>query len=261
MVSAAESRPSIRVRGRSFMALVLAPEPPLPGWLVALDAQIARAPGFFDARPVILDLGLLPSTEPDVAALIQDLADRGIRIIGTEGAHPSWAGVAKWGGPLGPPGGMAVAGASNRPAGRPIAVPEQPIPAPGPVPDVVAPGPLPAPAPNPQADNSPLLVEHALRSGQQVVHEAGDVTILGAVAWGAEVIAGGSIHVYGALRGRAIAGFSGNKGARIFCRRLEAEFLAIDGLYRTAEEWDPALHGRPAQAWLEGETLLLASMD
>jgi septum site-determining protein MinC len=241
------------------MALVLAPEPPLSGWLAALDAQIARAPGFFDARPVILDLGLLPSAQPDVAVLIQGLADRGIRIIGTEGAHPSWPGIAKWGGPLGPPGGPsggpsggpAAGGASNRPAGRPITLPEEPAPR-----DVVPPQP-----PAPQTDNPALLVEHTVRSGQQVVHEAGDVTILGTVAWGAEIIAGGSIHIYGALRGRAIAGFAGNKRARIFCRRLEAEFLAIDGLYRTAEEWDPALHGRPAQAWLDGETLLLAAMD
>ncbi len=220
------------------MALVLAPEPPLTDWLAALDAQIARAPGFFDQRPVLLDLGLLPPDQDGVAALIEAIAGRGIRIIGTEGAHPSWPGVDKWGIGLGPPGGA-------RP-GRPIELPAEPPPPRRPA------APLPA---------TPLLIDHALRSGQSVVHEEGDVTVLGTVAWGAEIVAGGSIHVYGALRGRAIAGLNGNKAARIFCQRLEAELLAIDGVYRTAEDMDQALTGRPAHAWLEGETMLLAALD
>lgn len=226
------------------MALVLAPEPPLPEWLAALDAQIARAPHFFDARPVLLDLGLLPPETPDVAAMIEGLAARGIRIIGAEGAHPSWPGVAKWGGSIGGSGGKGAG------PGKPIELPAEP----GPAAEPAAP-------PAPPAESGTLLIDRSIRSGQSIVHETGDVTILGAVAWGAEIIAGGSIHVYGALRGRAIAGLSGNKRARIFCRKLEAELLAIDGVYRTAEDFDPALHGRPAQAWLDGETMLVAAMD
>ncbi len=233
------------------MALVLAPEPPVQAWLAAFDAQIAHAPSFFDSRPVILDLGLLPPQQPDVAQLIQGLADRGIRIIGTEGAHPSWPGIAKWGGPIGPASNTARGGAGRSPAGRLVPLPED-SPASGTAPSHTAPA---------AAEGPTMLVEHAVRSGQQIVHEAGDVTVLGSVAWGAEIIAGGSIHIYGALRGRAIAGFCGNKRARIFCRRLEAELLAIDGLYRTAEEWDAGLHGLPAQAWLDGETMVLAAMD
>ncbi|MGH7041311.1 MAG: septum site-determining protein MinC [Acetobacteraceae bacterium] len=262
-MSHADSRPSLRVRGRSFMALVLAPEPPLADWLAALDAQIARAPGFFDHRPVLLDLGLLAPDQPGVAGLIEVIAGRGIRVIGTEGAHPSWAGVEKWGVGLGPPGaaakgtapGSASASASDNAApaggaraGRPIELPgERPAP--------------PSDTSPPSAEAATLLIDHAVRSGQSIVHEAGDVTVLGTVAWGAEIIAGGSIHVYGVLRGRAIAGLNGNKAARIFCRRLEAELLAIDGVYRTAEDMDPALTGRPAQAWLDGETMLLAALD
>jgi septum site-determining protein MinC len=227
------------------MALVLAPELPLASWLGALDAQIARAPGFFDGRPVLIDLGALPPEQPDVAGLLQSLADRGIRIIGTEGAHRSWPGVARWGGSLGPP---PPPGAPSARGGRPVEVPDAPRPAPAPA------EPAPATAPG-------LLIDRPVRSGQQIVHEAGDVTVLGAVAWGAEIIAGGSIHVYGALRGRAIAGLGGNRAARIYCRRLEAELLAIDGVYRTAEDLDPALAGRPAQAWLEAESMLLGRLD
>jgi septum site-determining protein MinC len=71
--------------------------------------------------------------------------------------------------------------------------------------------------------------------------------VIGSVASGAEVIAGGSIHVYGALRGRAIAGLKAGGAARIFCRKLEAEMVAVDGLYRTAEHWGANLHGCPVQ--------------
>jgi septum site-determining protein MinC len=100
-----------------------------------------------------------------------------------------------------------------------------------------------------------------VRSGQSLIFPEGDLTILGSVASGSEVVAGGSIHVYGTLRGRAIAGSSGNAHARIFCNRLEAELIAIDGLYRTADEMDPQFRGRPVQAWLDGETMSMATLS
>ena len=89
----------------------------------------------------------------------------------------------------------------------------------------------------------------------------GDVTILGSVASGAEIVAGGSIHVYGALRGRAIAGSTGNGAARIFCGKLEAELLAIDGLYRTADDMGPEFRGKPTQVWLEGNAIRMATLS
>ena len=79
------------------MALVLAPEPPIREWLAALDAQIARSPSFFDGRPVVVDLAVLPRDSQDVEILMSALTMRNIRIIGTEGAHPSWPGIEKWG--------------------------------------------------------------------------------------------------------------------------------------------------------------------
>jgi septum site-determining protein MinC len=75
------------------------------------------------------------------------------------------------------------------------------------------------------------------------------------------VMAGGSIHVYGALRGRALAGTGGNSRARIFCNRIEAELLAIDGYYRTADDVEPSLRGKRAQAWLDGDQLMIAAFD
>ena len=77
----------------------------------------------------------------------------------------------------------------------------------------------------------------------------------------AEIVAGGSIHIYGTLRGRAMAGVNGNSSARIYCQKIEAELLAIDGYYQTAEEIDVSLRNRPAQAWLEGDTMKITPLN
>jgi septum site-determining protein MinC len=117
------------------------------------------------------------------------------------------------------------------------------------------------PAISPPPEPASLLLESPIRSGQSVIFPHGDVTVLGSVASGAELVAGGSIHVYGALRGRAMAGSKGNARSRIFCTRNEAELLAIDGYYRTAEDMDADLRGRAVQAWLEGAGLLIAALE
>jgi septum site-determining protein MinC len=100
-----------------------------------------------------------------------------------------------------------------------------------------------------------------VRSGQSIIFREGDVTIVGPVASGAEVIAGGSIHVYGPLRGRAIAGVTTGASARIFCRKLEAELIAVDGLYKTAEHWGADLRGRPAQIQRDRDALIVSAFD
>jgi septum site-determining protein MinC len=105
------------------------------------------------------------------------------------------------------------------------------------------------------------LIDSPVRSGQSVVFIDGDVTVLGSVGSGAEIIAGGSIHIYGTLRGLAIAGASGNRRARIFCHRFDGEFLAIGAHYRTADEIDANLRRGPAQAWLDGNTLKISAMN
>ncbi len=204
-------------------------------WLARLDEQIERSPGFFHKRPVVLDLSVTQLNEPGIRALLRELQSRDIRIIGMEGADQSVQSLDVPGWPPMLNGGRA--------AGV-IDVPDEP----------------PPPEPEPEEPAS-LLVSEPIRSGQSIVFPKGDVTIVGSVGSGAEVMAGGSIHVYGALRGRAIAGMLGNPQARIFCRRLEAELLAIDGLYRTAEDMDPALRGRPVQAWLDRNSIVMAPLD
>jgi septum site-determining protein MinC len=100
-----------------------------------------------------------------------------------------------------------------------------------------------------------------VRSGQSIAFESGDITVIGSVASGAEVVAGGSIHVYGALRGRAIAGLSGGAGARIYCSKLHAELVAIDGVYQTAEDMPPERIGGPSCAWLDGDQMRITPID
>lgn len=218
------------------MALVLVPEPPLADWLAALDSQMQRSPAYFAGKPVVLDLTALASVPEIVAGLMESLAARGIRIIGIEGVEPATVGIVLP--PLLTGGRTVLEGIAT-----------------------AAPDPAPEPAPAPPPEPSALLLEQHVRSGQSVVFPRGDVTIVGSVASGAEVVAGGSIHVYGALRGRAVAGVAGNSRARIFCRRMEAELLAIDGLYRTADDIEPQLRGRPAQAWLEADSMHVAGLD
>jgi septum site-determining protein MinC len=100
-----------------------------------------------------------------------------------------------------------------------------------------------------------IVIREPVRSGQSVIFPEGDITIVGSVASGAEVIAGGSVHVYGTLRGRVMAGSLGNGSARIFCRKLEAELLSIDGIYTTADELSPELQGQSVHLWLDGDEI------
>lgn len=106
-----------------------------------------------------------------------------------------------------------------------------------------------------------LIISESVRSGQTVEFLEGDVTVIGSVGSGAEIVAGGSIHVYGTLRGRALAGTAGDPTARIFCRSLQAELLSIDGKYRVAENFEDTLWGRPVQARLEGIGMTFALLD
>ena len=105
-----------------------------------------------------------------------------------------------------------------------------------------------------------LHQDSPVRSGQQVYARGSDLVVTKLVANGAEVIADGSIHIYGALRGRALAGAQGDESARIYCQEFHAELVSIAGRYRVFEDLPQDLRGKPVQAWLEGEKLLLARL-
>ncbi|RXT55849.1 septum formation inhibitor MinC [Bosea sp. Tri-44] len=235
----------IRLKGRSYLALTLTPELPFEDWLVRLDDLAGRSAGFFLRRPVVLDVEGLEIDRAQLRDLVGKLGARNVRIMGIEGARPSMLGNDL------PPAmsGGKTTGDIEEPATEPTQE--------APVAETVAE----APAAPPPARTAPasLVVTQPVRSGQSIFAE-GDVTIVGSVASGAEVIAGGSIHIYGTLRGRAMAGTLGNAEARIFCRKLEAELVGIDGYYKTAEDLEPGLRGKPVQFWLEGETFTGGSL-
>lgn len=226
MVASAQTLQTPRFRGKSYLALVLQPAAPFEAWLQSLAELSRRSPGFFTSRPVVLDIADLRLTDRDLMTLVSALERFGIRVMGFEGAQDA---------ALAP--GLPPVLRGGRLTGD------------------VSPGTPKQEAPPPPAAPSSVTVEN-VRSGQSIFAD-GDVTVCGSVASGAEVVAGGSIHVYGALRGRAIAGAQGNAGARIFCRRLQAEFLAVDTCYLTAEAIDPALSGQAVQIRSDHDTLKL----
>ena len=231
----------IRLKGRSFLALALSPELPFEDWLMRLDDLAARSAGFFLRRPVVLDVDGLDIDRAQLRELVAQLGARNVRIMGIEGARPSW---------LGPD--LPPAMTDGRPASdveEPAGDQEAEIEA-----DAIESVALPSSAMAVKIAPS-IIVTQPVRSGQSLFYPECDVTVIGSVASGAEIVAGGSIHVYGTLRGRAMAGTTGNAEARIFCRRLEAELIAIDGLYKTAEDLGPELRGKAVQIWLEGETI------
>ncbi|HAG30490.1 MAG TPA: septum site-determining protein MinC, partial [Alteromonas macleodii] len=94
-----------------------------------------------------------------------------------------------------------------------------------------------------------------VRSGQQVYAEGGDLVVTASVSEGAELLADGNIHVYGTLRGRALAGVKGNTGARVFCQSLDAELISIAGQFIMHETVKGECWKKPAQVYLEDETL------
>ena len=263
MTEVARPRHSIRFHGRSYHAMVLAPGPPVANWLAELDTWLERSPGFFFGRPVVLDVAVLQPGKQGLTELLQNLAQRNIKVMGIEGAEPSWLDFAM------PPLLLSGRQASVIPGDNPPGAAEAPAPAPFSVsaPDAAAllpnapspPGDASFPsavAAPPQQPNS-LLMDSSIRSGQCIVHPEGDVIVVGSVASGAEVIAGGSIHIYGTLRGRAIAG-SRDARARIFCRKLEAELVSIDGLYMVADDMPAHLRGQQIQVWLDGDLMMMA---
>ena len=221
-------RQMVRLRGRSYVAFVFVPTVPIQDWLQEIDATIARSPGFFAGRPVVIDLASVDLSQSGINHLLVSLQDRNIRVLGIEGVEEARLTPAM------PP--LLSGGRSC----------------------VVEPS---VPKKVETKQPTSLLLETPVRSGQTIIFPEGDVTILGSVGSGAEVVAGGSIHIYGALRGRAMAGVNGHASARIYCQKIEAELLAIDGFYQTADDIDEALRGRPAQAWLEGSTMRITALN
>lgn len=256
------------------MAFVLSPQPPIADWLEDFDSFAKRSPGFFAGRPVVVDISAMPPTRPDLVHMVTELKRRHIIIMGLDGRAPGELGADARGLPPILTGGKeiaavaqmsaeavaaasAIAAGGSADAGETSETPAAPV-ADGAVSEAAVAA-VEAAMDGPASET--LIIDQPIRSGQSIVHLAGDVTVIGPVASGAEIVAAGSIHVYGALRGRAIAGTNGDGNARIFCNALHAELIAINGLYKTNEDLEHAYVGRAVHAWLDGDALKMAALS
>ncbi len=239
----------------------------------ALDQRMLEAGAFYENEPVVLDAHGLDQA-PDWRALADALRRHRLHPIGVRApkallASADEAGLA----PLDIPTGRQAEGRADAPAkaARAASAPEAPdAPAPASAerarpaaPARVSGANEPAPpagAETPAAET--LVIRHPLRSGQRIYARGGDLIVMGMVSQGAEVIADGHIHVYGPLRGKAMAGARGNPHAMILTTQLDPELLAIAGVYRVVETRLPdSLHNRPAQVELDGDTLRIRALQ
>ncbi|MCF7221113.1 septum site-determining protein MinC [Marilutibacter chinensis] len=217
--------------------------------------RVQRAPRLFARAAVVIDFGGLPEV-PDEAtarALLDGLRDAGVLPVALAYGTTATERLSE---ALGLPllaKFRAQYERSDAAAPAPVAAQEAPRPAPA-----AASAPASAAGPGP----SPGLIQAApVRSGQQIYADNRDLTVLTSVGAGAEVIADGSVHIYGPLRGRALAGAQGNEKARIFCREFHAELVAVAGHYRVLEDIPSDLRGKAVQIWLEDQQLKIAALD
>ncbi|MDE1953446.1 MAG: septum site-determining protein MinC [Betaproteobacteria bacterium] len=232
----------------------------------ALQQRFDAAPEFFAGDAVVLDLRRLDDdARLDVNALATWLTGLRLRPIGVVAneAQAGWAAASlprldSHAVPRKPPTAEAAEAADSS-----RATPQPGSAAPGTAPPSARSGAT-AGAAQPQAEAEPahatLLIDKPLRSGQRV-YTPGDLIVLDVVSHGAEIIAGGNIHVYAPLRGRALAGAHGAEGARIFSTCFEPELVAIAGVYRTADQPLPAsVMGKPAHVLLDGSALRIEAL-
>lgn len=226
----------LQVRGRSFTAVVLrlvgAPD---ASFFEALDTLMRQAPHFFVNAPLVVDVEQARDLgdKAGFVKLVRALRARKLFAVGIQGATAEQGNAAFGAGLITLQGGRE---ASLDRGARPVPVEARAA----------------AAAPEPAAS---LLVTEPVRSGQRIFADRGDLIVMAAVSSGAELIAHGNIHIYGPLRGRALAGVNGDRTARIFCQSLEAELIAIAGLYRTSDDLGPAVRKHRVQAFLQDDTL------
>ncbi len=201
-----------------------------------LLAKIQLAPEFFKNSPLILDVQELNkhNIDVDVAAIIGIIRKLGLLPIGIRGGNPQQNehGIAL-GIPVHSIHTSSITADTNKPK-----------------------TPTPEPETKDLLQTGTTLITHPIRSGQRV-YAAGDLVIVAPVSAGTEILAEGNIHVYGALRGRALAGVQGNTEARIFCNALQAELISIAGNYKISEDLNQNVHNKPVQIYLDKQTLVI----
>lgn len=233
------SEPTVELKGTGFtLSVVKITSPDLSRVKHDLAAKIAQAPQFFHQAPVVINIES-SQTMPDFVELKSLLAELKLFPVGISGCPDDFRQAAN-------DAGFALMNASKKPPAANLSNPAtEKV-----VEKVVK-----------VTETLPSkTVQQTLRSGQQIYAKGTDLIVIGSVSNGAEVIADGNIHIYGALRGRAIAGASGNNEARIFCRKLQAELVSINGHYWTSEKLQDHWEKNICVS-LSGEQLQLSPLD
>lgn len=267
--SESTQRPSVapfQVRGRFFTAIVLQmARAPDATFFEAVDTMLAQTPHFYANAPFVLDLDRAEDIGPsfDFVGLAREMRNRKVTLIGVQNGTIEQNKAALHAGLITLPSGTDVLPDNRKQSATPKDG-DKPKPTnenknhkdDGPKEPRGRQAPVAYPSPNGTA----LLVTEPVRSGQQIFADRGDLVVVASVSPGAELIARGNIHVYGTLRGRALAGVNGDSAARIFCEALDAELLAIAGLYKLSDAFDPSLRRRRIQAYLDDGTLCVESL-
>lgn len=218
------SKPSLELKGASFTLSVLhINSSDLQAVMTELDSKLAQAPQFFLGAPLVVNLSAIQHDSLNLSALKDLLISRQLVIVGITGATTVLSKQAK-------DLGLAIVKAGKQSS-------------------------TPPPAPR-----QTKIVKQNIRSGQQLYAKNGDLIIFGAVGNGAEVIADGSIHIYGALRGKAMAGAAGDTSAVIIAHSLEAELVSIAGQYWLAENLQQHSSDKSGCIRLDGESLMVESL-
>ena len=218
-----------------------------------LGAKVDQAPDFFRNTPVVIDLSELSPRTDDVQfpLLVGLLRGYGMIPVGVRGGDDAQNEAAE---------AMELAILGDAYVRKPRAVAAKSAPQPGAPATQAAPGGARAKTPKPTSGPAFKLVTRPVRSGQRVYAAGGDLSVVGPVSSGAELLADGNIHIYGPLRGRAIAGLNGDRKARIFCQDLHAELISVAGHYRVSENIPVALKGVPVQIFLDEEVLRIEKL-
>jgi septum site-determining protein MinC len=254
--------------------------PDIEAVAAGLGARVEQAPEFFRNTPVVIDLSGFPagSGAVELPLLVGLLRGYGMIPFGVRGGDKAQNAAAeamelailgeREGRPHRPERGVASS-IELPPVSEPAPAPESPREVASPSPKSKGLPPAIEPPANteasgtveddredaPRASAAFTLIARPVRSGQRVYAPGGDLSVIAAVSAGAELIADGNIHVYGPLRGRALAGVKGDTSARIFCQDLQAELVSVAGHYRVSESIPPDLRGVPVQIYLDQQVL------
>jgi septum site-determining protein MinC len=240
--------------GQVGIACVRVRRPDAAALCEELERRVRSAPQLFSRAAVVLDLSHLLNLPDDgtVDALLEAVRSAGMLPVGLAyGTSATEALAQRMGLPL-----IAKFRAAYEPADGGSIAPPAPTPS-------AAPAPAPVREPvlsQPEGSVGAQRHDGTVRSGQQIYARDRDLVVTGTIANGAEVIADGSIHIYGSLKGRAMAGAQGDAKARIFISDFRAELVAIAGHYRVFEQLPKDLEGQSVQCWLDGEKLLIAPL-